>query len=77
MKLSNLGSAPFCCSHRANSDVQNVLFLKNKFPKQITPCINNSERPVDALAENGKLLTHSLTDNFKSRDASASKKVNH
>ena len=34
---------------------------------------NNSERPVDALAENGKLLTHSLTDNFKSRDASASK----
>ena len=36
---------------------------------------NNSERPVDALAENGKLLTHSLTDNFKSRDASASKKM--
>ena len=32
--------------------------------------INNSERPVDALAENGKLLTH----NLKSRDASASKK---
>ena len=31
---------------------------------------NNSERPVDALAENGKLLTH----NLKSRDASASKK---
>ena len=33
---------------------------------------NNSERPVDALAE--KKITHSLTDNFKSRDASASNK---
>ena len=32
---------------------------------------NNSERPVDALAE--KHI--SLTDNLKSRDASASKKV--
>ena len=37
--------------------------------------LNNSKRPVDALAENGKLLTHSLTDNFKSRDASASKRI--
>ena len=38
--------------------------------------MNNSERPVDALAlilEKGELLTHSLTYNFKSRDASASK----
>ena len=33
---------------------------------------NNSERPIDALAI--KKVTHSLTDNFKSRDASASKK---
>ena len=32
-----------------------------------------SERPVDALAEK-TLMTHSLTDNLKSRDASASKK---
>ena len=31
-----------------------------------------SERPVDALAVK-TLITHSLTDNFKSRDASASK----
>ena len=31
---------------------------------------NKSETPVDALAENGKLLT----DNLKSRDAIASKK---
>ena len=30
---------------------------------------NKSETPVDALAENGKLLT----DNLKSRDAIASK----
>ena len=35
---------------------------------------NNSERPVDALAEK-TLMTHSLTDNLKSRDASASKKI--
>ena len=34
-------------------------------------CTNNSERPVDALAESGKLLAH----NLKSRDASASKKT--
>ena len=34
---------------------------------------NNPERPVDALAEK-TLMTHSLTDNLKSRDASASKK---
>ena len=34
--------------------------------------LNNSERPVDALAV--KKVTHSLTDNLKSRDASASKK---
>ena len=34
---------------------------------------NNSERPVDALAV--KNITHPLTDNFKSRDASASKKT--
>ena len=35
------------------------------FPLQLltrdTTLYNNSERPVDALAENGKLLTHSLT----------------
>ena len=36
---------------------------------------NNSERPVDALAEKGESLTHSLTDNLKSRDASASKNM--
>ena len=39
---------------------------------------NNSERPVDALAlilEKGESLTHWLSDNFKSRDASASKKT--
>ena len=36
---------------------------------------NKSERPVDALAiKKYESLTHSLTDNFKSRDASASKK---
>ena len=38
---------------------------------------NNSERPVDALAlilEKGELITDPLTDNFKSRYASASKK---
>ena len=35
---------------------------------------NNSERPVDALAEKGESLTHSLTDNLKLRDASASNK---
>ena len=34
---------------------------------------NNSERPVDALAV--KTVNHSLTDNLKSRDASASKKL--
>ena len=34
-----------------------------------------SERPVDALAENGKSLTPSPTDTLESRDASASKKV--
>ena len=34
---------------------------------------NNSERPVDALAV--KNIPHPLTDNLKSRDASASKKV--
>ena len=47
------------------------------------PCLpcpfwNNSERPVDALAlilEKGESLTHSLTYNLKSRDASASKKI--
>ena len=33
---------------------------------------NNPERPVDALAEKTS-MTDSLTDNFKSRDASASK----
>ena len=32
---------------------------------------NNSERPVDAL--DVKTVNHSLTDNLKSRDASASK----
>ena len=32
---------------------------------------NNSERPVDALAEN---IPEPLTDDLKSRDASASKK---
>ena len=36
---------------------------------------NKSERPVDALAvKKGESLTHSLTNNLKSRDASASKK---
>ena len=35
---------------------------------------NNSKRPVDALAEKHILLTHSVTDNLKSRDACASKK---
>ena len=34
---------------------------------------NNSERPVDALAEN---IYYKLTDNLESRDASASKKEN-
>ena len=33
--------------------------------------MNNSERPVDALAI--KKVTDSLSDNLKSRDASASK----
>ena len=35
---------------------------------------NNSVRPVDALAV--KKVNHSVTDNLKSRDASASKNVN-
>ena len=36
---------------------------------------NNFERPVDALAvKKGESLTDSVTDNLKSRDASASKK---
>ena len=35
---------------------------------------NNSERPVDALAVEKSYITHSVTDNLKSRDASASKK---
>ena len=35
---------------------------------------NKSERPVDALAvKKHQSLTDSLSDNFKSRDASASK----
>ena len=34
---------------------------------------NNSERPVDALAV--KKVNYSVTDNLKSRDASASKNV--
>ena len=34
---------------------------------------NNSERPVDALAVEN--IYHSLTDNLKSRDASASKNL--
>ena len=34
--------------------------------------INNSERPVDALAKKHS-MTHWLTDNLESRDASASK----
>ena len=45
--------------------------------KEWIPINNNSERPVDALAlilEKGESLTHSLTYNLKSRDASASKK---
>ena len=41
--------------------------------------MKKSERPVDALAvkllEKGESLTHSLTYNFKSRDASASKNL--
>ena len=44
---------------------------------ELTKGKNNSERPVDALVlilENGKSLTDWLTDNFNSRDASASKK---
>ena len=38
--------------------------------------MNKSERPVDALAVKNinHSLTHSVTDNLKSRDASASKK---
>ena len=35
--------------------------------------LNNSERPVDALAV--KKVNHSVTDNLKSRDASASKNL--
>ena len=37
--------------------------------------LKKSERPVDALAVKIRktLMTHSVTDNFKSRDASASK----
>ena len=37
-----------------------------------TFCPNNSEKPVDALAV--KKVTDSVSDNLKSRDASASKK---
>ena len=36
---------------------------------------NNSERPIDALAL--KKVNHWLSDNLKSRDASASKNVFH
>ena len=50
-------------------DDRNGVFVKKK---NIQNTKKNSERPVDALAvEKGD----SLTDNFKSRNASASKKV--
>ena len=42
----------------------NVFTYKGRVPEE-----NNSERPVDALAEKHEWLTH----NLKSRDASASK----
>ena len=49
--------------------------LKEEKEKKREKERNNSERPIDALVENGKSLTHPLTDNLKSRDASASKKL--
>ena len=45
----------------------------NQHHHHITTIINNSERPVDALAV--KKVNDSLTDNLKSRDASASKNI--
>ena len=52
-------------------------FGEKDFPRELLVAKlfweNNSKRPVDALAQK-TLMTHSLTDNLKSRDASASKK---
>ena len=49
--------------------------LKPSKSLRLWKIVKKSERPVDALAENDNhSLTHPLTDNLKSRDASASKK---
>ena len=47
--------------------------MMNRILKDKTCMLNNSERPVDALAL--KKVNYWLSDNLKSRDASASKKV--
>ena len=61
--------------------IQNIVF--SSFRKKILGVVfdslpkyinNNFERPVDVLAEKHPWLTHSLSDNLKSRDARASKK---
>ena len=49
----------------------NLMLEQNPPERMFELYINNSERPVDALAVEKR---DSLTDNLKSRDASASKK---
>ena len=51
--------------------IYRIQFLEKEHHKH-HPEVKKSERPVDALAV--KKVNHSLTDNLKSRDASASKK---
>ena len=57
---------------RVSAISKNRVFIKpNNNIREDEFFYNNSERPVDALAEKHP----SLTDNLKSRDASASKKT--
>ena len=53
-----------------NFDAWRFLHARKIYERRCRRMRNNSERPVDALAEKH----HWLTDNLKSRDASASKK---
>ena len=45
----------------AAGSIMHFQHLKTMSVRSTTPSQNNSERPVDALAENGKLPTHLLT----------------
>ena len=67
--LTSLGSS--LCHHP-----DQLFSFGKQFDSKIRFCTKRkkSERPVDALALK-TLMTHSVTDNFKSRDASASKKT--